>query len=191
MKLQMKFEKIISFVVLISSSICFIFALGITTDIYNLMFLKDFGVDGYELYFNIQPFNRRLVVLSILMIVLAVTLFITRVHDRRKYYISNYINILLLFIINVVISIWAITKLNFYKQYFLENTDFEGWKFVTTIISNVKYAESTFWLDISIITYYISIVSSILLVGNLIWKIVIIRYENNLLSGKIKVEVPL
>lgn len=193
MRKQVKIEKIICFIMLAASVACFIFALGLTTDIYNLLFVEDFDVEGYELYYDIQPFNKNLVQMCIISIVLSVFLFITKTHSRRKYYISNYIIIGVIFVFNIVLAVWGISQISYYKEWFLTNVDFEGWEFVTTIIGNIKYTESTFWLDASTVTLVLLIIVSVIMVLNLTWKIMLMKYEDNILKENtlIKEEVQL
>ncbi len=189
MKLQIKIQKIICILALISGALCFIFAIGITTDIYNLYLtsaLKDF--DGMEIFNEIQPFNSQLVKVSILMILVAVLLFITNTNKRRNYYISNYVVTALVAATNIIASLWAIKNINIFKIKFKTETDFKKYFDIYNtnkkILVNVKYTESTFYFDISQATFIISIIISIILVGNLIWKTILMNKEKRLLANK-------
>jgi hypothetical protein len=186
MKRQIKVQKIVCYIILFSCAIAFVFALGLATNIYNLMFAGDFDIKGYKIFEDIQPFNRELIVRCILMIVLVVFLFITRSHLRRRYYISNYVVTTFSALINVFISIWAISNILDFKQRFLTEVDFEGWLFIREIMVDFPYTESTLWLDLNIIIFSLVIFASLLLIGNLIWKIMLMKFEDKLLAGQIK-----
>ncbi|MDD3999462.1 MAG: hypothetical protein PHX62_01025 [Bacilli bacterium] len=186
MKLQLKFQKIVCYLVLVVCALAFVFSLGLVTDIYNLMPAVDWGIQGNEIFLDIQPFNRNQVNLVILMIIAAVFLFITRTNVRRKYYTSNYIATLMVVLINIAVSIWAIINVLEFKQRFLTEVDFPAWLAIRDIISDFPYTESTLWLDFNIITFILVILATLALLGNLIWKIMLMKYEDKLLSGAIK-----
>ncbi len=170
MKLQFNISKIICYAVLVISVICFLFSLGITTDIYNLYLLSSFNVSGSEIYQDIQYFNKTIVNMIIISIVLACTLFITRTHIRRKYYISNYVNVIIVSLYDIVVSFIAIFNLIYFRDYFLNNVDFEEYKKWTDVFKTVRYSESTFWFDINIVCYIALIIISIILFANLLLK---------------------
>lgn len=184
MKKQMKFQKIVCLVNLITAALAFFLALGLLTDLYNLTFA--FTVTGRELYMEMQPFNRLLVKRCIIMIVLAVFLFVTRTQLRRKYYISNYIAISASVLVNIVLSALSIASILECKQRFLTEVDFETWAALREMMDFIPYTESTLWLDLNVAILGLVIASSFLVVVSLIWKIILIKCENKLLSGKIK-----
>lgn len=184
MKKQMKFQKIVCLVNLITAALAFFLALGLLTDLYNLTFA--FTVTGRELYMEMQPFNRLLVKRCIIMIVLAVFLFVTRTQLRRKYYISNYIAISASVLVNIVLSALSIASILECKQRFLTEVDFETWAALHEMMDFIPYTESTLWLDLNVAILGLVIASSFLVVVSLIWKIILIKCENKLLSGKIK-----
>lgn len=170
MKLQVNVSKIICYAVLIISIICFVFSLGITTDIYNLYLLSSFNVSGSEIYEDIQYFNKTIVNMIIIAIILACTLFITRTHIRKRYYISNYVNVVIVSLYNIVVSFIAIFNLIYFRDYFINNVDFIEYKKWTEVFKSVRYSESTFWFDINIVSYIVLIVISIILFINLLLK---------------------
>lgn len=186
MKLQTKVQKIICFLILLSSALSFFVSLGLVTDLYKLSMARDWGVEGVEVFWDIQPFNRLLVQINIVLIVIAVFLFVTRTHDRRRYYISNYIITILVAITNFVTSIWAIINVKNYRYKFVHGVDFEAWLSKREIIPDLPYTESTFWLDFNIAVRVLLIIMILLLLANLIWKISLMKYEDKLLSGEIK-----
>jgi len=119
MKLQNKVQKVVCYIVLATCAIAFFFALGLATNFFNLMFIRVLGIRGGNLFKEIQPFNRKLVSSIIIMIVLVVSLFISRTHIRRRYYISNYIATILVVAVNISVSIWGILNvLEFRNRFF-------------------------------------------------------------------------
>lgn len=183
MKVQMKFQKTICIVALITAAVFFLIGLGITTDIYNL-YLSE--VEGFNVYWDIQPFNSTLIKLAIAMIVLAALLFLTMTHNRRRYYISNYIIIILTTIVFVAVSGYSLINLFIYRSQYLNELALyaEEYKDIASWNKTVRYTESTFWFDINIVIAIITIIVGLLLTGNLIWKTTLMKKEDELLSSK-------
>ena len=184
MKKQMIFQKLVCLIALLAAAIAFFFSLGLLTDIYKLMFAV--GVRGSELFKQMQPFNRQRVIRCIAMILLAVLLYVTRTQLRRRYYISNYVAIGGTVILNVLFSSLSIARILEYKRRFLTEVDFEAWLALRESIPDFPYTESTLWLDLNIAMQSLVIAASLLLVINLLWKTKLMKFEDKLLSGKIK-----
>ena len=180
----MIFQKLVCLIALLAAAIAFFFSLGLLTDIYKLMFAV--GVRGSELFKQMQPFNRQLVIRCIAMILLAVLLYVTRTQLRRRYYISNYVAIGGTVILNVLFSSLSIARILEYKRRFLTEVDFEAWLALRESIPDFPYTESTLWLDLNIAMQSLVIAASLLLVINLLWKTKLMKFEDKLLSGKIK-----
>lgn len=144
---------------------------------------------GAELYLNIQSFNNFLFYGSIGMILAAVLLYITACNKRRNYYITNYIATGICAGVDIVLSIVFMAMNASYKSQFLNNTDFTAWKALdeSTRIANgmeSAYSESTVMFDLGFVLYSIIIVAAIALVLNLVWKILCMKSEKQLLSGE-------
>lgn len=181
MNVQMKFQKITCFVTIIISAFFFLMALGILTDIYYTKFLADYGLE-VTLFDDMQPFNRTLVNLAIVAIIAAVFLLVTVTHNRRRYYISNYVATILSSVVNLGVAIYSIINILGFKKEFLA-IDFAKWQEIHQTIDKIKYTKSTFWLDINLIAACLLIGTSILLIANLIWKITLMKKEDKLLSS--------
>ena len=153
-KKQMKCQKAVCLLCMISSVIVFLYALGIMTDLYDSLYstmmnpadLTQTTVPGSIVYYNMQEFNSVFLKYSIGLILLACLLYITNTHIRRKYYIGNYIAAALFVIANVNIAIWAHQYIEVFKAQFL-NVDFEALK-KHAELWKTTYTESTFWFDI-------------------------------------------
>lgn len=188
MKVQLKVQKIICIILLFTTGFGFLMSLGLSTTIAYLNKCKDYFTDESHLWELVQPFNKTFVKLCIGMIILVVVLFITCTNKRRKYYISNYISIGISSIYNIVVAIYCTTKINEFKNIFLTKVDFESWKRVNEIVKTIRYTESTFWFDINIIALIMIIISSLLLIANMIWKIMLVKQENILLQNDVEIK---
>lgn len=185
MKLQMKVQKILCTVSILLAAITFAFSLGISTDVYQLMLAGEYGVETGGLYKVVQDFNHQFVILCIVMILLSTGLFVTNTNTRRNYYISNYVAIVLNFLFNTITSIICIVQISSFRETFLTKVDFEMWEIVHKMISEIRFTTSTFWFDINILMLSLVIICSILLMLNLIWKILLMKKEKELLNENI------
>ncbi len=94
-KKQLTVQKILCIAAVIVSAVVFLYALGIMTDLYDALYdtmrnpndVFQTDVPGSIVYYNMQDFNNYFLKYSIGLILLAVLLFITNTHVRRKYYI--------------------------------------------------------------------------------------------------------
>ena len=185
-KKQMTLQRIVCYALLIAAVMVFVYSLGMVTDLYESLFnyadvsSKRKYVQGAEIYFNIQPFNKQLTGVSIALILSAVSLFVFNTHKRRKYYIGNYVTVALNAAMNVGVTIWAlINVMAFRAQYLL--IDFAKLKEFADRY-DTKYIESTFWFDISIPVFIILILVTLMSLGNLALKIMLMRGERKLIE---------
>lgn len=190
-KKQMAFQKIVCFAVLAAAALVFVYSLGLVTDLYDSLFrtirspehLDRTQVAGSRIYYDIQPFNSSLTNVGIGLILISLVLFLMNTQIRRKYYIGNYVAIALSVVANIAATVWAVPQIAFYKATFLQ-IDFvalkeyaESWKSL--------YTESTFWFDAGYVVFGVLILTTVLLVLNLIWKIKVMKEEKRMIgSGK-------
>lgn len=189
-KKQIKCQKLLCIVAIISCAIAFLYALGLMTDLYDALYstmrnpydLTETDVSGSILYYMMQDFNKALLRYSIALILLACLLFLTQTHARRKYYIGNYVATGLYSVATVAYSVWAHTYIEGYKTAFLSQIDFEAlrkhadmWK--------TAYVDSTFWFDAHYAVYAILLVVTVLLLLNLVWKIRLMKAEKRLIEA--------
>ena len=188
-KKQMKCQKAVCLLCMISSVIVFLYALGIMTDLYDSLYstmmnpadLTQTTVPGSIVYYNMQEFNSVFLKYSIGLILLACLLYITNTHIRRKYYIGNYIAAALFAIANVNIAIWAHQYIEIFKAQFL-NVDFEALK-KHAELWKTTYTESTFWFDIHVAVFAIALIASAALVGVVLWKVSLMKEEQKLIEA--------
>ena len=185
---QMILQRVTSYLLLGAAVLVFIYSLGIMTDLYESFYFLSSPtfkeghrnyVEGVSIYRTMQTFNQELTTAGIVLILSSVALFVFRSHDRRKYYIANYITIGANAVANVYVSYWALTNVFAYKQQFY-NVDFEK---LAKVAKNYKieYTESTFWFDASLFVFIPLLLVTALSIGNLIWKIVLMNAEKKLI----------
>ncbi len=189
-KKQIKCQKLLCVIAIITCAIAFLYALGLMTDLYDALYstmrnpydLTETDVSGSILYYMMQDFNKALLRYSIALILLACLLFLTQTHARRKYYIGNYVAIGLYSVATVAYSVWAHTYIEGYKAAFLSQIDFEAlrkhadmWK--------TAYVDSTFWFDAHYGVYALLLAATALLLVNLIWKIRLMKAEKRLIEA--------
>ena len=187
-KKQLKLQKILCFLAIVSSVLIFLYALGIMTDLYDTLYstmknpadLTETDVPGSIVYYNMQAYNSYFLRESIVLILFSCLLFLTNTHVRRKYYIGNYISVAIFAIANIYVAIEAHGYIEAFKERFLR-IDFaalkehaEMWK--------TAYTDSTFWFDIHYAVFAFSILVAILLVVSTIWKIRLMKEEARLIA---------
>ena len=183
-KKQMTIQRILCLAAIIASVVVFLYALGIMTDLYDSLYVaNNFGVKGAEVYFNMQHFNQMLLVGSIVMILLGAFLFITNTHIRRRYYIGNFIATGLYAAASVALTLYSHAQVLIYKAQFFE-VDFASLELYSTLFpTDVKYTESTFWLDAHYAVFGILVLVALLLVANACWKVSLMKKEAKLVEA--------
>ena len=180
-------QRITSFLLLAAAVLVFVYSLGIMTDLYDSLFLissyKETSrnyVEGAIIYREMQPFNKELTAAGIVLILSALSLFIFRSHDRRKYYIANYITIGANVAINIAVTIWALPTVLAYRAQFLL-IDFDR-LFEVASKYRVNATDSTFWFDAAWFVFGLLMVATVVSILNLVWKILLMRGERKLLQ---------
>ena len=190
---QMIWQKILCFAAIAVSAVVFLYALGLMTDLYDGLYYTmmdpsnpmDTWVTGSWIYYDMQPFNRELLVCSIAMILLACLLFITGTHKRRKYYIGNTVSTFAYAGAGAALSVWTHVRLEAYKAQFLE-INFEELQFFTEMMGT-PYIDSTFWFDAHYAVFALVLLVCVLLVINFIFKHNLMRAEKRLIEEGKKV----
>ena len=204
-KRQMTAQKIVCFLMLAVAALMFIAAIGMSTDLYEILYPcvseqlgKEFGMSGpYEfvtgasVYLNIQPFNKLAVRLCLGLIVISLLSFIAQSHVRRKYYIFNYITTAVVTVAFIGVAAYILIGVIGWKNTFLTTVDFDSAAETSLksyaaspegIAFGVKYDKSTGWLDFNIIACIITVISSVLYALNTVWKFILERNEEKLLA---------
>lgn len=186
-KKQMTLQRITSYLLLAAAVLVFVYSLGIMTDLYDSLYLissyKESSrnyVEGAIIYREMQPFNQELTAAGLILVLSAVSLFIFRSNNRRKYYIANYITIGVNAILNVAAAVWALPIVFEYKAKFLL-IDFDR-LFEVAKKYRINATDSTFWFDASAVVFGILIAVTVLSIINLVWKIILMRNEKKLID---------
>lgn len=196
MKAQMKFQKWMCLVMLIVGALGLLYAfcymtgslseLGYSINSGTVRTSKFVARAGYHdalLYDDIQGFNTLMMYFGIAMVLLAVILYVTACNKRRNYYVSNYVATGLCAGGNIVLSLVCLIMNAHWRSEFLK-VDFDSWKLLLDDpLIDPHYGDSTAWFDVGFAVYAIIIVASVLLVLNLIWKIMLMKGEKQLLSN--------
>ncbi len=193
-KKQMKFQKFICYTVLIACALVFFYSLGLLTDLYDSLYSMmpdpaDPSLDrvaGARIFYDMQDFNRNFTRVSIAAILLAVFNLVMNTHTRRRYYIGNYVSIILLTAGNIAMSVWGLTNINAFKARYLSGPENGGVDFekLRTVAERRKtyYTDSTFWFDIGKVVFGLLIILTVLMVINLIWKKIVTKKEKKLIE---------
>lgn len=201
-KKQMKFQKILCLLVLFSCALVFVYSLGFMTDIYDSLYyaytpgyleegmnideipdeeLSWYGIEvrGATIYYDMQDFNSKFTVVSIVMIVVSLLLFVSNTHSRRKYYVGNFVAVLIVSACNIASVVWLMPQIMAFKKQYLEEVDFEMLKTYTEspIGQAARYTESTFWFDVSYFVFGFVILMVVLLIANLVLKVILMNAE--------------
>lgn len=188
-KKQLGFQKFACLLAVISAAVYFIYSLGFITDIYESLYptmmnpddLSQTWVPGSIIYYDTYEFNKLFTNLSIGLILLACLLFLMNTNIRRKYYIGNYVAIGLYSVASVAMTVWVHQNISAFKVQYLTTVDFEALKSFAELWKK-PYSDSTFLLDLHYAVAGLSILSVVVLVGNMIWKISLMRGENKLIA---------
>ena len=196
-KKQMILQRITSFLLLAAAVLVFVYSLGLLTDLYDSLYLvssfpadEEFVyVEGATIYLEMQDFNKQLTSAGLILILSAVSLFVFRTHDRRKYYIANYVTIGVNAILNIVVAVWMRTEVLNYKKMF-QKIDYDRLYAIAHDLFRQDVTDSTFWFDVSQGVFVVLIAVTVLSILNLGFKIALMIGEHKLLNeGKEQVYV--
>ncbi len=188
-KSQMKFQKIICYLVLVASALVFVYSLGMVTNLYEAFYFtmtnpKDYTktkVPGSIIFYDIQDFNKMLTVVGLALILVSLLLLVMNTHIRRKYYAGNYVAIGLSAVANIGAAVWTLINVLKYKTQYLTTVDFEKLKEFGEK-HKTPGEKDVFWFNAGIVVSVLLIVATVLLVVNLIWKIRVVNAENKLIA---------
>lgn len=191
-KKQLRFQKFACLFCVVAAAVSFVYSLGIVTDIYDSLYATmmnpndwtQTSVPGSIIYYDMQDFNKMFLYLSVGLILVACLLFLTNTNVRRKYYIGNYVATGLYSVFALAVTVWSHIQIESFKVQYLTTVDFEALASFSEMWGK-PYIESTFWFDLHYGVAAVAILSVVALVGNLVWKVQLMRGEEALLvAGK-------
>lgn len=201
-KKQMTFQRIVCLALLAACALVFIYSLGLMTDMHNGIYLtyrngprKGDTFAGTEIYEQMQPFNKSLTVVSIVLILVSLLNFIMGTSSRRKYYIGNYVSVALSTICNVAATVWSMSELMKYRNDYLTKINWPKFDPATGEWSNARLKEmienkggvcsdSTFWFDAGYVVFGLLMLFTVLLIVNMILKIMVMNSEKRLIGSR-------
>ena len=201
-KKQMTVQKVICLLSVIASVLMFVYALGLMTELYDSLYPamtletmaqkmvhkgwpkgEPYPDTGFHLYYDMQPFNRELLAVSIGLILVSLLLQVTFTASRRKYYLGNYVAVALNAAANVVAAVWMHMEITAYKAQYLA-MDFQVLEWALTKLKK-PFSVNTFWFDLHYVVGALCLLAAVLLVINVIWKISLMKAERRLIrQGK-------
>ncbi len=195
-KKQLKIQKYICLLCIIAAAVTFVYALGMITDIHDALIstmrnpLKptQTKVEGSWIYYDMQPFNKQFVNLSMLPILLACFLYVTNTNTRRKYYFSNYLAVGAYSVATLYVGFWASPQIQAFAAEYMNIINFEQLKEYSEFMGT-PYLDNTDLLDMHRWVLALAVFSVVALVGNMIWKIILMRKEKKLLAAGEEVAV--
>lgn len=189
-KKQLRFQKFACLFAIIAAAICFVYSLGIMTDIYDSLYstmrnpndLTQTSVPGSIIYYDMQGFNKTFMYLSIGLILTAALLYVTNTNIRRRYYIGNFVATAIYSVATLGVAVWSHLQISAFKVQYLTTVDFAALKEYAELWGTL-YTESTFWLDAHYFVGGLAVASVACLIANAIWKVLMMKGEKALLEG--------
>ncbi len=199
-KMQMTVQKVICLLSIIASVVAFVYSLGLMTDLYDSLYPamtietmaqkmvhrglpkgEPYPETGFSIYYDMQPFNKTLLLVSIGLILLSCLLFITNTASRRKYYIGNYVAVGLNVAANAAACAWIHAEIAAFRAQYLK-VDFAVLEWAMTKLKK-PFAINTFWFDAHCFVIALMLIVSVLLILNVIWKITLMKEEKKLIEA--------
>lgn len=191
----MLFQKIVCMMALIMAALVFVSSLGLSTDLYDALsktiLYPDYDLDyssvtGSRVYYDMFSFNSDFTKVSIVLIIITLALFFTNTHSRRKYYIGNYIATGLVVAAQIAMSVWCIPQIASYKSQFQNNVNFEELQAFSKDWGTLYIGPNdTFFFDICYVVFGVLLLTSCLLIVNLVLKNIVMKAEQEAIgSGK-------
>ena len=188
-KKQMKLQRIACFLSIAASALVFLYALGIMTDLYDMLYTmipvpddpSSVKVAGAMSCYGMQGFNQSLLRAGIGLILVSCLLFITNTHSRRKYYIGNYVAICANAVANIAVALWAHGRITAFKVQYLSTVDFA--QLERRLSRAGTYTDSTFWFDVNTAIFAFALFVVALLIISAAWKVTLMKNERKLIEA--------
>ena len=188
-KKQMKMQRVACFLSIVSSALVFLYALGLMTDLYDMLYTmvpvpddpSSVKVAGAMIYYDMQGFNQQLLRAGIGLLLVSCLLFITNTHSRRKYYVGNYAAIAVNAAANVGVALWGHGQIAAFKNQYMTTVDFANLE--RRLARAGTFTNSTFWFDVNTCVFALGVIVSALLIVCAVWKLSLMKNERRLLEA--------
>ena len=194
-KLQMKLQRIISYLCLAACALVFIYSLGLATDVYFLYSLESLDgivIPGADMFYKLQPFNKELTAAGLVILIISVLSLVFNNHTRRNYYFAHDLTVAVSSVANVFVGVWSLINVLEYKRLFL-NIEFEAISAIKDSVppsvllnkgvdpENLAGPYSTFWFDAVWFVSAVLLIATLLNIANAVFKTVLMSKEKQLL----------
>ncbi len=208
---QMMLQRLLCILMIVVSAVVFVYALGYMTDANDMIATAALGYETNQDELDeikqdialkkaplrpyleaMNSFDRDFVRISIGLIVASLILLLTNTHTRRKYYISNYLAILVNVCGAVLASVWAHHRIVPLKNFYFHSgkIDFDYIKMTCDHLVEGRdvnaasvYTESAFWFDAHYYVFALLLLMAALLILNTIWKSILMKRERDALAN--------
>ena len=190
-KNQMLLQRIACYFMVAACALVFIYSLGLCTDLYGNNFAyyaedPDYIIiEGAQVYYDIQEFNRQLTTAGLVLLLLSATLLVFQNHTRRKYYFVNYVTVGVNAAAGIGVTAWALPTVISYKEQFLQ-VDFETLKFWAEEFLLHEWTDSTFWFDAAYVVFGVLMVAIAFLLFVTLYKVHVMRAEKAALRSSLR-----
>lgn len=202
MKTQMRFQKILSYATLVIAALCLVFTVSFLTggmgNVHYYTPLEGGALNdkiNAENFVNAsQEFVGTMLILSIVFILVAATLFITASNKRRNYYITNYIAIGVVAAFAIALAVYLFIGVGNVMNLFYNDIAWEagtngGKNYADMFNANYPVNKSAANFIIGYALGALVVCTSAVHVLNLVWKIKLMKGEKALLQGGLVKEV--
>ena len=203
-KKQMTAQKVICLLSLIAGAVMFVYSLGLMTELYDSLYPamtletmaqkmvhkgwpkgEPYPDTGFHLYYDMQPFNQSLLMVSIGLILMSLLLQVTFTASRRKYYPGNYAAVALNAAAFTAATVWMHMEITAYKAQYL-TMDFQVLEWALNKLKK-PFSINTFWFDLHYYIGALCLLTVVLLIVNAVWKAYLMRAEKRLIEEGKKV----
>lgn len=193
MKTQMKFQKILALVTLISAAIAAVIGLIFCSGLLNAIrqysdYAGRYDIGANALYEYSQSINDTVLIMAIILIIAAVVLYVVGCNKMRNYYVSNFVGIGIYVVYAVVFAIFMFIVC-FTCIGLKGEIDFEAWRAYEAqtnaageLIRAQYYNDSIATIIFGILIAVVVLAEAGLWVYNLIWKLKLMKGEKELLA---------
>lgn len=192
MKSQMRFQKILMLLTLIVGALGVVYALVFSSGVFNQVIqVADPSTAGSEEFRDkIQAVNDALLILGVVLVVISVLPYVMGCHNRRNYYITNYIAIGVVIVFQIVYVILLFVNISQAMAAFnaVDLEDAKEWYGTLLLADRFGQWEDSPWtVTVGYIYAIIIVINAVVLALNAVWKTALMKGEKALLrQGNVK-----
>lgn len=199
MKVQMRFQKILSIVTLVVAALVIVLGLAFCSGSLEFMRYYENRIDqflgddmAYYLNVSAQDVSQTLFIVGIVFLLVTVTLFITASNKRRNYYITNYISVGAVALMALITALIGFILLGTCAgDFFAIDWDALGVYVAEnpSLFAARPFSSNPLPIILGFVVCAIVLVNAVFIVLNLVWKILLMKGEKKLLAQSADKEV--